>query len=239
MPTGFAITEDNVSKGWEMELSAQPTKNWRVLFNASKTDARRTNIGNANMREFMDLVASALKVTNGVARQHHYWGTQDVVTAGKNWFDGEGLVGAPGSEWRLAQLVENTTVPELREWRFNVITNYAFDGGALKGLNVGGGLRYQSDVIVGYPPMGDPNDPANVEYDLDHPYRGPSETNIDLWVGYTRRLSEKLNWRIQLNVKDAFQEKGLIPITYQPNGTVAAYRIVSGQSFTLTNTFEF
>jgi len=239
VPTGFAITEDNISKGWEIELSAQPTRNWRVIFNASKTDARRTNIGNANMREFMALVSDALKVTDGVARLHHYWGTEDVVTAGKNWFDGEGLVGAPGSEWRLAQLVENTTVSELREWRANLVTNYDFTEGRLKGFSAGAGLRYQSDVIVGYPPTGNPNDPTTVEYDLDNPYRGPAETNIDLWVGYTRRLSERVNWRIQFNVRDAFQSKDLIPISYQPNGTVAAYRIVSGQSFTLTNTFSF
>ncbi|MDQ5978512.1 MAG: hypothetical protein QG602_1486 [Verrucomicrobiota bacterium] len=239
VPTGFAITEDNVSKGWEIELSAQPVKNWRLLLNASKTDARRTNIGNANMREFMELVASALKVQDGVKSLHHYWGTEDVVTAGKNWFDGEGLVAAPGSEWRLAQLVENTTVPELREWRVNAITNYEFTEGRLKGLHVGGGVRYQSSVILGYPPTGNPNDPTTVEYDLNQPYRGPSETNVDLWVGYSRKLSDKLDWHVQFNVKDAFQNKGLIPITYQPDGTVAAWRIVSGQSFTLTNTFSF
>ncbi len=239
VPTGFAITEDNVSKGWEIELSAQPARNWRVLVNASKTDARRTNIGNAHMREFMELVAESLIDPNGLARQHHYWGTQDVVTAGKNWFDGEGLVGAPGSEWRLAQLVENTTVPELREWRVNLITNYEFDGGPLEGFNLGGGLRYQSSVIVGYPPVGDPNDPASVEYDFTRPFRGPSETSIDLWVGYTRRLSDKLDWRVQLNVRDAFQGKDLIPITFQPNGTPAAYRIAPAQTFTLTNTFSF
>lgn len=239
VPTGFAVTEDNVSKGWEIEFSGQPTKNWRVMLNASKTDARRTNIGNENMREFMDLVSAALKVPDGVAKLHHYWGTEDVVTAGKNWFDGEGLVGAPGSEWRLAQLVENTTVPELREWRVNLITNYAFEGGALRGLNLGGGVRYQSSVIVGYPPTGNPNDPTTVNYDFGKPFKGPAETNLDLWVGYTRKLSDKLNWRVQLNVRDAFQGKELIPITYQPDGTVAAYRIVSGQSFSLSNTFEF
>lgn len=239
VPTGFAITEDNVSKGWEIELSAQPTKNWRVLVNASKTDARRTNIGNEHMREFMELVAESLVAPDGLRRLHHYWGTQDVVTAGKNWFDGEGLVGAPGSEWRLAQLVENTTVPELREWRVNLITNYEFSEGALRGFNLGGGLRYQSSVIVGYPPVGDPNDPTTIEYDFAKPYRGPSETAIDLWVGYSRKLSEKLDWRIQLNVRDAFQGKDLIPITYQPNGTVAAWRIAPTQTFTLTNTFSF
>ena len=239
MPTGFAITEDNVSKGWEIEVSAQPTQNWRLIANASKADARRTNIGNANMREFMDLVASALTVPDGVAKLHHYWGTEDVVTAGKNWFDGEGLVAAPGSEWRLAQLVENTTVPELREWRVNLITNYDFTAGWLKGVNVGGGWRYQSSVILGYPPTGNPNDPTTVEYDLDRPNRGPSETNVDFWVGYRRQLSSKIHWRVQLNVRDAFQSKGLIPITYQPNGTPAAYRIVTGQTVSLTNTFEF
>ncbi len=239
VPTGFAITEDNVSKGWEIELSAQPKDNWRIIANASKADARRTNIGNANMREFMDLVASALTVQDGVRQLHHYWGTEDVVTAGKNWFDGEGLVAAPGSEWRLAQLVENTTVPELREWRVNVITNYDFTAGWLKGVNVGGGWRYQSSVILGYPPTGNPNDPTTVEYDLDRPNRGPSETNVDLWIGYGRKLTSKVHWHIQLNVKDAFQSKDLIPITYQPNGTPAAYRIVTGQSISLTNTFEF
>jgi len=239
VPTGFAITEDNVSKGWEIELSAQPTRNWRVLLNASKTDARRSNIGNENMREFMTLVASSLVDPEGLRRMHHYWGTQDVVTAGKNWFDGEGLVGAPGSEWRLAQLVENTTVPELREWRVNVITNYDFTEGVLKGFNVGGGVRYQGSVIAGYPPLGDPNDPTTIEYDFSKPFRGPSETGIDFWVGYSRKLSEKLDWRVQLNVRDAFQGKELIPITYQPNGTVAAYRIAPSQTFTLTNTFSF
>jgi hypothetical protein len=239
VPTGFAITEDNVSKGWEVELTAQPTRNWRILLNASKTDARRTNIGNAHMREFMNLVAEALVAPDGLRRLHHYWGTQDVVTAGKNWYDGEGLVGAPGSEWRLAQLVENTTVPELRKWRVNLITNYEFDAGLLKGVNAGGGLRYQGSVIVGYPPMGNPNDPTTIEYDFSRPYRGPSETGVDLWVGYTRRLTERINWRIQLNVRDAFQGRDLIPITYQPNGTVAAYRIAPAQTWFVTNTFEF
>lgn len=239
VPTGFAITEDNISKGWEIELTAQPTAHWRVLFNASKADARRTNIGNANMREFMTLVASALKVTDGVSNLHHYWGTEDVVTAGKNWFDGEGLVGAPGSEWRLAQLVENTTVPELREWRMNLVNNFEFTTGMLKGFHVGGGVRYQSSVILGFRPTGNPNDPTTVEYDLDNPFRGPTETNVDLWVGYSRKLSEKLHWHVQFNVKDAFQNKGLIPITFQPDGTPAAYRIVTGQTLSLTNTISF
>ncbi|MDQ8204156.1 TonB-dependent receptor plug domain-containing protein [Pelagicoccus sp. SDUM812003] len=240
VPDGFTIIEDNVSEGWEYELSAQPTDNWRISFNASKTDARRLNVGNENIREFMNLVSEALSVQNGLGRMHHYWGTEDVVTAGKNWYDGEGLVGAPGSEWRLAQLVEGATVPELREWRMNLVTNYAFDDGRFSGLNLGGGVRYQSSVIIAYPPTGDPNDPTTVEYDLDDPIEGPSETNYDLWVGYGKTLSENLDWRIQLNVSNAFSGgDDLIPITAQPDGTFAAYRIAPTRTWSISNTFSF
>ena len=66
---------------FEIEFSANPARNWRVLLNASKTDARRTNIGNENMRGFMNLVAESLVDPDGLRRLHHYWGTQDVVTA--------------------------------------------------------------------------------------------------------------------------------------------------------------
>lgn len=242
LPSGFAIIEDNVSEGWEIELSAEPLNGWRLSANASKTDARRTNVGNANIREFMNLVQSSLKIAegNGVGRLQHFWGTEDVVTAGKNWFDGEGLVGAPGSEWRLAQLVENTTVPELREWRINLISNYEFTEGSLTGLNVGGGMRYQSSVIIAYPPTGDPQDPTAVEYDLDHPVEGPSETNFDFWVGYQKQISNRINWRIQLNVYNAFSgDNNLIPITAQPTGQIAAYRIAPKRSWSISNTFEF
>ena len=242
VPTGFAIIEDNVSKGWEIELSAEPLEGWRISANASKTDARRTNVGNENIREFMDLVQSSLRIAdgNGVGRLQHYWGTEDVVTAGKNWFDGEGLAGAPGSEWRLAQLVENTTVPELREWRVNLITNYDFRQGRLAGLNLGGGMRYQSSVIIAYPPTGDPTDPTTVEYDLDSPVEGPSETNFDFWVGYQKQLTDKIHWRVQLNVYNAFSgDNDLIPITAQPTGEFAAYRIAPKRSWSISNTFEF
>ncbi len=242
VPTGFAIIEDNVSEGWEIELSAEPVKGWRLSANASKTDARRTNVGNPHIREFLELVQSSLKIAegNGVGRLQHYWGTEDVVTAGKNWYDGEGLVGAPGSEWKLAQLVENTTVPELREWRVNLISNYEFTEGTLTGLNLGGGMRYQSSVIIAYPPTGDPNDPTSVEYDLDNPVEGPSETNFDFWVGYQKPLTSKIHWRIQLNVYNAFSgDNDLIPITAQPTGEIAAYRISPKRSWSISNTFEF
>ena len=35
-------TVDNISEGWEFELTAQPVKNWNITVNYSKTEATKT-----------------------------------------------------------------------------------------------------------------------------------------------------------------------------------------------------
>jgi len=133
-------------------------------------------------------------------------------------------------------LQEGTQAPEIREWRFNAISNYDFTEGRLRGFNVGTGFRYQDSVIIGYAPIGGSN---NFSIDLNKPYKGPAETNVDFWLGYRRRLSQKIDWRIQLNVRNAFAGDDLIPVTVQPDGTPAAYRIAPTQTWTISNTFQF
>jgi len=241
-PAGLTIVEDNISSGYEIETGGEPLKGWRISVNASKTDARRTNVGDPHIRELMATIESSLKLgtPDGVGAMHHYWGSEDVVTAGKNWYDGEGLIGAPGSEWRLSQLIENTKVPELRDWRVNLISNYEFQRGLIKGLSIGGALRYQSSAILAYRPKGNPADPRTIEYDFTNPIKSPSESSIDAWVGYSHRIGKNLNWKIQLNVYDVNHGKdSLIPITAQPTGEFAAYRIAPKRSWRISNTIEF
>jgi hypothetical protein len=77
-------------------------------------------------------------------------------------------------------------------------------------------------------------------FDLSKPFYGPSEDAIDLWVGYSRKLTAKIDWKIQLNVRNVGDGDGIIPITVQPDGvTPAAYRIKPSQEWSLTNTFSF
>lgn len=117
----------------------------------------------------------------------------------------------------------------------------------MKGFSVGAGYRWQDKVIVGYKPtyfIGDaPTDNpflANVaKFDLNSPYHGPAEHNIDLWIGYERKLTRKINYRIQLNVRNVGEDEGLIPVTVQPDGAVASWRIAPTQVWSLTNTFTF
>lgn len=229
VPQGFAVTEDTVSRGYEFEFSALPTRNWRVTFNASKSTATRTNIGGPALAEFINGYENALKNT-AAGDLRIWWGGAGNETTLFQWNQNVGF------EWTARKLQEGSNVPELRKWRFNAITNYDFTEGRLKGINVGGGIRYQDSVVIGYAPTGSS---ANFGIDLNDPYTGPSEVNFDFWLGYGRRFGDKIDWRIQLNVRNAFEGNDLIPITVQPDGTPAAYRIAPAQTWTVSNTFRF
>jgi len=248
-PNGFTATEDSRSEGYEIEFNASPVRNWRVTLNASKSKAQRSNIGGTNLRAFVNAYVKALNngAKGGVGDLRIWWGTAGNVTTTNLWYgDNQPF----GSEFALRALQEGSDVPELRAWRANAITNYDFDRGWLKGFNVGGGVRYESSIIIGYKPIYlDPNlknaqgaiddSPANTTYDLANPYKGPAETYIDLWVGYRRRLWRNIDWNVQVNVRNAGVGNELIPITAEPDGSPATYRIKPPQQILLTNTFRF
>ena len=62
---------------------------------------------------------------------------------------------------------------------------------------------------------------------------------MDLWIGYQRKLSRKITWSIQLNVKDVARKARLVAISVEPDGSPAAYRIDDGMTWQLTNRFSF
>jgi hypothetical protein len=240
-PSGFAITEDSFSKGYEVEFSANPTRNWRLTLNASKTFATRKNIGGANLAEFVNSYEAFLNktATDSMGTWHPggdlriWWGGAGNETALYQWNTNV------GSEYAARALQEGTNVPEMREWRVNAISNYDFTEGRFKGVNVGVAMRYQSEVVVGYRPIPNPDFPSKILFDIENPYKGPAEFDVDAWVGYGRKLSSKIDWRIQANVRSIGKGNDLIPITVQPDGSPAGYRIAPHQYWSVTNTFRF
>lgn len=225
-PQGLTATGDTMSKGEEYELTAQITKDWSLTLNASHDTARRVNVGGS----LADWVNSRTAVFHGDAGQIRYWWAGSTDTIQSVW-DAQFL-----SAWKLLLLQQNADVPELRPWHFNLVTNYNISKGVMKGFNFGGGYRWEDRVVIGYPVISGSTDST---FDLAHPYKGPTETAIDLWAGYQRKLTAKINWRIQFNVRNAFAKKELIPITTQPDGTPAAYRIPELTTWFVTNTFSF
>jgi len=254
-PAGFTVTGDTVSKGWEYEINAQPTKNWNIQINAAKTSAQRTAmagsmvnwvearwkvyntpVNNANGTPLMLQIPAA----DGGPRQAIIG---DLRFWNGGYSPGESLRGKYLREFMsgywLYRIQEGSDVPELRPWRVNLITNYNFDRGFLKGFNAGGGYRWQDKVIVGYPVLPGATLNDSRSFDLAHPYTGKAITAVDLWVGYSHKLTKKLEWRVQLNARNVFGKDELIPITVQPDGSLAAGRIPEPTVYTFTNTISF
>jgi hypothetical protein len=229
---GFKVTADTRSTGYEFDFTANPLPNWRIAFNAAQTQAVRTNVGGPVLDELVSYMDTLMAGPAGdlVRFNSDYSASNELRQDWSGW----------RGQYTLLKLQENTAAPELREWRYNVITNYTFDHSFLKGVGVGASYRWQDKVVIGYPVIPDPANPSLANFDLTKPYYGPSEDALDLWLSYERKLTKRINWRIQLNVYNVGKNDGLIPISVQPDGhTWAAVRIAPVQEWMLTNTFSF
>lgn len=219
-----SATVDTISKGIEFELTTQLTKNWSLAVNASKTNATRQNLSST----LADFITYQHNVFYSPAGDLRLWwaGDNTLGTYWKNNIEGP---------YQFLVSQQGTAAPEISPWHFNVITNYEFDHGPVKGMNVGAAYRWQDGQILGY------GLDANNNYfpDVTKAIRGKAEDYVDLWVGYQHKLTSRLDWRIQLNLKNVGTKAHLVPISVQPDGSPAAFRIQDGMQWQLTNSFMF
>jgi hypothetical protein len=216
-------TIDNTSEGYEFEINYQPTANWNIQINGSKTDAYRENLG-APMLAFIEKQWEKWQGPAGDIRL--WWGGDNEI---RQYYSDNIIAAVDFQKESIGQ-----QAPELRPWSFALVTNYKFTDGRFNGMNVGGSYRWQDEQILGYGLKSD-----NSGLDVHRSLHGGSEGHLDFWVGYNTKLTDTVNWRIQLNVRNAFESDGLIAISANPDGQVATYRIQQGMSWFITNTFEF
>jgi outer membrane receptor protein involved in Fe transport len=231
-PQGFAVTSDTISEGYELELTANPFPGLRLTFNASRTEAVQNNVGGAELAEYVEYMDSKLSDGAGNATPAGLlarWGGAGNAMYNSIW--------AP---WRAnyvqLKLNEGASSPEVRKYRYNAIANYIIQDGKFKDLGFGASYRWQDKVAIGYPVR---QTAVGFEFDIDNPTYGPTEGSLDLWVSYKRPLTDKINWSVQLNVRNVGDGEGLIPISIQPDGSYAAMRIAPTQEWFITNTFTF
>jgi hypothetical protein len=223
----------------EFEFYANPMRNLRLTMNASKSEAVRNNVGDIELNNLVNQINTALNTTAAGSLRNGTGST--ATTALQNWNANF------WASWLSVKGQEGNAVPELRKWRANLVANYDFTDGWFKGFNVGVGYRWQDKVIIGYKPnyfIGTTQTDnaflaTSAKFDLNNPYYGPAETNIDLWIGYKRKLTKKIMYNVQLNVRNVGKGDSLIPITVQPDGTVAAWRIAPTEVWSITNTLSF
>jgi hypothetical protein len=218
-------TTDVLGTGYEFEVTYNPTRQWRITFNAARQDAVSGNTGAA----FVQMLNLLAPIWGGTAAA-----LPDSATSGNTLGQAFAQVKADVDK---AVLLDGSPSPELRRWRFNFINNYSFNEGRLKGWRLGGALRWQDRSAIGYPVRILPD--GSGVFDVTNPYYGPTETVVDGWIGYSRKLTEKIRWSVQLNVRNIGVGDKLIPVNAQPDGTYNTMRIAEPQTWLLTNTFEF
>lgn len=250
---GHIDTSDYVSKGIEMELAVKPYAGWSLILNVAKQEATRSNSGAALRRLIFDTPTSSGK---SLAEEWSSDAARHIaLNAGITSPDQGGTLANEFLRYILnplntVLLADGGPAQELRKWRANAVVAYDFTDGALRGVGAGVGARWQDKVAIGYPVAtyeADGSASDNIAedsdfrgYDLKNPFHGDTELNWDFWISYSRPiLKDRVNWKLQLNVRNAFSGDRLIPIAANPTGKIAASRIGAPTEWTVASTFSF
>ena len=226
------------STGLEIELTANPTRHWRISGSATSAEAVRTNIA----PELYDFVfnpsGGLVNLIQGPAGT--LVGTATGSTSLATYVNGNVINN--GLITTFAQ--EGTKTDELRKWSFRAVTNFSFDreifGGRLNGFSVGGAVRWADRPLLGYAGTTIASGGATLAIsDITRAYLGPREYIFDVNVGYGRRITKRIDWRVRLFVKNVGVGNELRPIGVNPDGRVTTWMIKEPQKWTLTNSFSF
>ena len=241
----YMVMSFREATGHEVSLNVRPTPNWNIRINATKGDSVDSNIGT----EWRTWIAERLPVWERVVAKN---GEVDASGRPVTW--NTALLDPSVAEVTLKQYFENTLMGDTiafmnaaegrrtdgaRGKRANAIMNYRFSEGRLKGLSVTGAVRWRPPPTIGYPVMVLPSGTAT--FDVDHPYRGKSETWTDAGVSYRGRIARfnGLRYTAQLNVRNVFDIGPTIPFRSYTDGTIASLATLEPRLFTFTWALEF
>jgi outer membrane receptor protein involved in Fe transport len=221
--SGTGRTFDNRTQGYEVELTANPTAQWRVFLNYSQSKSAQTNIGQEDLayiafwRPTWEANA-ALPLSTGAGTIATQLAALDVRT----FTDFTLAQGRPA----LGQM----------EHKLNFVSNYEFAQGALKGITVGGGVRYTGRPINGYRATGTPGAIVSTVS------AGSEQVFLDLNAAYRRKLQlmgKSVAWSLQTNINNALNNDAFIRINTARDGVLTAYRFNPPLEWMITTKFSF
>ncbi len=229
-------TQNVTAEGFELEIIGSLNENWTLAFNAAKQQAVISDVIPLFSQIFFD--ARDRMVELGLFDLYTDWAPEARDMSERAIRDA--FLDQLTSKVLNPLTREGRLNPEIREWRYNVISNYRFDDeGWLSGFGVGGALRWQDDIAIGY-------DAAyNSETDLwvpiiDNPYRGSEQFNGDAWITYQRPIfNDRVDWKAQLNIRNLIGDNDPIQVAADVDGTIYSLRNPPPREIFLTNTFSF
>jgi hypothetical protein len=180
------------------------------------------------------------------------WTTLRNPIDGTLWWDSTGDFGGPrafyqslvSGPYKLAVANQGKPRSQVREWRWNATTSYRLAGLGIdqewiRRTAVGGSVRWEDKGSIGF--LGAAPDADGVIRSLDKskPVYDSANTYVDLFLSHSVRLFHgKVNTKLQLNVRNVFENGHLQTIGVNPDGRGYNFRIIDPRQFILTATFE-
>lgn len=208
---------DKDTEGYELTLTANPTKNWRLSVNYSRTEGTEDNIipevvawwteAKAYYQRFPQNTPTGIGVDTLATEIQE---EDDRISDAKS-VEGFGLIGN-------------------RKHKANFFTRYTFAEGFLKGLYLGGGYRYQGRMLTGRA-----GDGVTLQY-------APAYGEANLLAGYSLRFKDRRRLNVQINVSNLFDETDPIISRYFTSGDLKRARrilIREPRSVRVTTTVAF
>lgn len=238
-------TEDIEAKGLELELTYNPTRSWRISASVAKQETVTANFS-PRMAILMAATDKLIGPNGSMARLAFF---NDASNNPPTLISAQTPTNNSIAQWletnvysvyRLYKQQEGRASDEQRKWRVNLVTNYDFRTGPLKGFRVGAAYRWQDGAAIGYPSK---LENGLLVADIERPHMAPAETNIDAWLRYKRRVfRDKIEWEIELRVQNLnTNARNLIPVqaTRDEAYRVAVWRVGPPQVWRLSNSFHF
>lgn len=216
---GYNDTFSQKGRGLEIELTANPTRNWRMMFNLSFPRTEQID----------GLLTTKAYYNQHIATWRSGAAAQTDATIRNRINNNIAAI-----ENRVGSFAEGRKLNGAYEYTANFYTNYTLSNGALKGLGLGGGVQWRGQRLVTNRPTGA----------FDYLY-ADSYYLVTASLSYRLKVwSQPL--RLQLNVSNLLDEELVQPTRYS-NYTVNGvtqfvsdrYYIQPPRRYTLTATYSF
>ena len=280
---------DLQSRGYELEIVGRPTRNIEIRLAASYQDRHRINLFTDVINYFNNNISTWMAMADpdnpnyvpnknpnpyGVVDGIYYVDISNMSNrAGQNYvtlldflrnqlYAPQGTAYGGGTSVRyglISQMLSKSGPLANRPLKFNLTGRYRFNTGILKGLNIGGTVRYQDPPYLNDPTADTINPPMPPQGTTDLAFnpddymngkstiRGGSLLFYDAFLNYRMKLfGGRSNATFQINIRNLFNSYVITTGQYakmstQGDSTMVVRRIYLNdpRSIRLTATFDF
>jgi hypothetical protein len=262
VPTAWTDQIDREASGYELEMVANLTRNWRATVNFGTSDAAQTNAYRQTrawvdshatvLRQILDDAGIQIDASNlATAKPGVTTATSPDLTNGINAWNG---LMAARANWITGRQPLN----RLTKYTANFFTDYRFSRGLLSGLRFGYGMQFRGKQVIGFRGADTIVNPANPLTAIDDPAVSAIDPIYQKAyflatgsIGYPLKLSNKLKFDLNLTISNLldyddplFNTSGL----RATNANLASparvsvgrgYSYVTPRSFRLSATYGF